>query len=72
MAEEKKMTDFHECDRVEFKCAGVVSKVTPLSVHVRLADLDDIVEMPVPPTHAQEPLRGARDDAGRGNGAGCR
>jgi hypothetical protein len=49
MAEEKKMTDFHECDRVEFKCAGVVSKVTPLSVHVRLADLDDIVEMPVPP-----------------------
>jgi hypothetical protein len=49
MAEEKKMTDFHEGDRVEFKCCGVVSKVTPLSVHVRLADLNDIVEMPVPP-----------------------
>jgi hypothetical protein len=49
MAEEKKVTDFHEGDRVEFKCRGVVSKVTPLSVHVRLADLNDIVEMPVPP-----------------------
>jgi hypothetical protein len=49
MAEEKKVTGFHEGDRVEFKCCGVVSKVTPLSVHVRLADLNDIVEMPVPP-----------------------
>jgi hypothetical protein len=49
MAEERKMTAFHEGDRVEFKCCGVVSKVTPLSVHVRLADLNDIVEMPVPP-----------------------
>jgi hypothetical protein len=48
MAEERKMTAFHEGDRVEFKCCGVVSKVTPLSVHVRLADLNDIVEMPVP------------------------
>lgn len=26
----------------------MVSKVTPLSVHVRLADLNDIVDMPVP------------------------
>jgi hypothetical protein len=49
MAEEKNVTNFHEGDRVEFKCRGVVSKVAPLSVHVRLADLNDIVEMPVPP-----------------------
>jgi hypothetical protein len=50
MAGEKKVTDFHEGDRIEFKCHGVVSKVTPLSVHVRLADLNDIVDMPVPPS----------------------
>src|SRR5262245_14532620 len=49
MAEEKNVTNFHEGDRVEFKCSGVVSKVTPLSVQVRLADLNDIVEMPVRP-----------------------
>src|SRR5215831_17654346 len=49
MAEEKKVADFHQGDIVEFKCRGIVSKVTPLSVHVRLDDLDDIVDMPVPP-----------------------
>ena len=48
MPEEKNVTNFHEGDRVEFKCCGVVSRVTPLSVHVRLADLNDIVEMPIP------------------------
>ena len=50
MQGEKKVTDFHEGDRIEFKCHGVVSKVTPLSVHIRLADLNDIVDMPVPPS----------------------
>jgi hypothetical protein len=50
MEGEKKVTDFHEGDRIEFKCHGVVSKVTPLSVHVRLADLNDIVDMPIPPS----------------------
>jgi hypothetical protein len=50
MEGEKKVTDFHEGDRIEFKCHGVVSKVTPLSVHIRLADLNDIVDMPVPPS----------------------
>ena len=50
MAGEKKASDFQEGDRIEFKCRGVVSKVTPLSVHVRLADLNDIVDMPVPPS----------------------
>ncbi len=50
MEGEKKVTDFHEGDRIEFKCHGVVSKVTPLSVHIRLADRNDIVDMPVPPS----------------------
>ena len=49
MAEDKKVTDFRQGDIVEFKCRGTVSKVTPLSVHVRLDDLDDIVDMQVPP-----------------------
>ena len=49
MAEEKKMADFREGDVVEFKCRGIVSKVTVLSVNVRLDDLQDIVDMPVPP-----------------------
>jgi len=49
MAEENKVADFRQGDIVEFKCRGIVSKVTPLSVHVRLDDLDDIVDMPVPP-----------------------
>ena len=50
MAGEKNVSDFHEGDRIELKCRGVVSKVTPLSVHVRLGDLNDIVDMPVPPS----------------------
>jgi hypothetical protein len=50
MAGEKNVSDFHEGDRIELKCRGVVSKVTPLWVHVRLADLNDIVDMPVPPS----------------------
>jgi hypothetical protein len=49
MAEEKKVADFRQGDIVEFKCRGIVSKVTPLSVHVRLDEVDDIVDMPVPP-----------------------
>ena len=48
MAEDKKSADFHEGDRVEFKCRGIVSKVASLSVQVRLDDLHDIVEMTVP------------------------
>jgi hypothetical protein len=40
MAGEKNVSDFHEGDRIELKCRGVVSKVTPLSVHVRLGDLN--------------------------------
>ena len=48
MAEDKKSADFHEGNRVKFKCRGIVSKVTSLSVQVRLDDLHDIVEMPVP------------------------
>ena len=64
MEGEKKVTDFHEGDRIEFKCHGVVSKVTPLSVHIRLADLNDIVDMPVPPSmltiHSEKMTRAGR------------
>jgi len=60
MAEKKKVTDFHEGDRVEFKCRGIVSKVTSLSVQVRLDYLHDIVEMPVP-AHMLKNLSEAHD-----------
>ena|SRR5690349_1216241 len=49
MAEEKKMTDFHEGDRVEFRCLGYVRKVTTASVHVSLDDLNFDPDIPVPP-----------------------
>ena len=49
MAEEKKMTDFHEGDRVEFRCLGYVRNVSPSSVHVSLDDLNFAADMPVPP-----------------------
>jgi len=49
MAEEKEMTDFHEGDRVEFRCRGYVRNVTPSSVHVSLDDLNYAADMPVPP-----------------------
>jgi hypothetical protein len=49
MADKKKVTDFHEGDRVEFRCLGYVRKVTPASVHVSLDDLNYASEMLVPP-----------------------
>ena len=66
MAEDKKSADFHEGDRVEFKCRGIVSKVTSLSVQVRLDDLHDIVEMPVHAhmlTNLSEPRQMTLEDA---------
>jgi hypothetical protein len=46
MAEEKQVTDFHEGDRVEFRCLGYVRKVTPVSVHVSLDDLNEDIQVP--------------------------
>ena len=66
MAEEKKVADFREGDIVEFKCRGIVSKVTVLSVNVRLDDLHDIVDMPVPPhmlTKLSEPREMTLEEA---------
>jgi hypothetical protein len=52
MAEKKKMTDFHEGDRVEFRCLGYVRNVTTASVHVSLDDLDFAADMPPRCPHA--------------------
>ena len=60
MADAKKVSDFHQGNVVEFKCRGFVSKVTPLSVYVRLDDLDDISDMPIPP-HMLTNLSEARE-----------
>ena len=50
MVDEKKVTDFHEGDRVEFHCRGYVRKVTPSSVHLRLDGLNYDFDMPVSPS----------------------
>jgi hypothetical protein len=49
MVDEKKVTDFHEGDRIEFRCPGYVKKVTSASVHVSLDDLNYASDVPVPP-----------------------
>ena len=49
MVYEKKVTDFHEGDRIEFRCPGYVKKVTSASVHVSLDDLNYASDVPVPP-----------------------
>jgi hypothetical protein len=48
MANDKKSSDFQQGDSVEFRCRGLVSKVTPMSVCVRLDDLDGIPDIPIP------------------------
>jgi hypothetical protein len=57
MAEEKNVTNFHEGDRVEFKCRGVVSKVAPPFGSCQARRSERHRRNAGPPTHARTSLR---------------